>query len=257
MIPKIIHYCWFGRGEMPQQMKKCLKSWKKYCPDWEIIQWNEDNFDITGTVWTKQAYDAKKYAFVADYVRLWALKKYGGVYLDTDVELVKKLDRFCDHRGYVGFACTLGLSTGLIGAEKDHPYINEWFAFYKGKKFITDDGMELEPNTEYSTQLLTERGLQLNDEKQTVFDMTVYPQTFFCPLYVDSFKNVKTADTYAIHYFLATWRSEKARNSFKKAKWRGTWLYKAAVFLRVLPGRTARLILGDSRVERMKKKSGE
>ena len=217
MIPKIIHYCWFGRGEMPRQMKKCLKSWKKLCPDWELMEWNEDSFDINSTTWTQQAYEARKYAFVADYVRLWALKKYGGVYLDTDVELVKNLDCFAEHKGYVGFACTNGLSTGLIGAEKEHPYIQKWFDFYQGKSFRTDSGMDMEPNTEYSTQLLLERGMKLNDEKQTIFDMTIYPQTYFCPLYVDSFRNVKSGDTYAIHYFLATWRSERARKNFKKA----------------------------------------
>jgi hypothetical protein len=253
MIPKIIHYCWFGRGEMPKQMKKCLKSWKKHCPDWEIIQWNEDNFDIDGTPWTKQAYEAKKYAFVADYVRLWALKEYGGVYLDTDVELVKNLDCFAELEGYVGFACTLGLSTGLVGAVKEHPYILKWFEYYRGRSFLTDTGMDIEPNTEYSTQLLTDRGLKLNDEKQTVFGMTVYPQTYFCPLYVDSFKHVKSPDTYAIHYFLATWRSEKARKSFKRAKWRGTWLYRFGENLRLLPKRVLRLILGDKAVDNWKR----
>ena len=220
MIPKIIHYCWFGRGEMPKLMKKCLKSWKKHCPDWQIIEWNEDNFDISSTLWTKQAYEAKKYAFVSDYVRLWALNQYGGVYMDTDVELTKKLECFAVLKGYVGFACTRGLSTGLIGTVKGHPFIQKWFEYYQGKSFLTEDGLNVEPNTEYSTQLLLERGLLLNDEKQTVFDMTIYPQTYFCPLYVDSFKHVKTKNTYAIHHFLATWRSEKARKSFKRAKWR-------------------------------------
>ena len=103
MIPKTIHYCWFGHGEMSPMMKKCIRSWKKYCPDYEIIEWNEDNFAIDSTVWTKEAYDAKKYAFVADYVRLKVLYEYGGVYLDTDQELIKPIDIFMRHQCFMGF----------------------------------------------------------------------------------------------------------------------------------------------------------
>ena len=103
MIPKIIHYCWFGRGEMPKLIKKCIKSWKKFCPDYKIMLWNEDSFDINSTIWTKQAYEAKKYAFVADYVRLYALYNHGGIYLDTDQQLIKKIDCFTEHKAFMGF----------------------------------------------------------------------------------------------------------------------------------------------------------
>ena len=257
MIPKIIHYCWFGRGEMPKLMKKCIKSWKKFCPDWEVVLWNEDSFDVKSTLWTKQAYEAKKYAFVSDYVRLKALYEMGGVYLDTDVELVQNLDVFTKLDGYVGFACNLGLSTGLIGAAKAHPFIQRWFEHYHGKQFHTDQGDDMLPNTEYSTQLLLEKGLQLNDQKQTVFQMTVYPQTYFCPLFVDSFRNLKSKHTYAIHYFSATWRKESERKAFQRAKWRQTWIWKVADTMRYFPKRIARKMLGDDNIERIKKNLGK
>ena len=103
MIEKKIHYCWFGKGEMKPLMKKCIKSWKKYCPDYEIIEWNEDNFDVNSTLWTKQAYEAKKYAFVSDYVRLKVLYEHGGIYMDTDVEVVKPIDEFLSHDAFCGY----------------------------------------------------------------------------------------------------------------------------------------------------------
>ena len=102
-IPKVIHYCWFGRGKLPKLAKKCIKSWKKYLPDYKIIEWNEDNFDINSNQYVREAYEAKKYAFVSDYVRLYALYNYGGIYMDTDVEVIKSLDEFLIHEAFSGF----------------------------------------------------------------------------------------------------------------------------------------------------------
>lgn len=103
MIPKIIHYCWFGRGKMPKLALKCLKSWNKYCSDYKVICWNEDNFDINSNQYVKEAYESRKYAFVSDYVRLYALYNYGGVYMDTDVEVIKNIDKFLAEKAFTGF----------------------------------------------------------------------------------------------------------------------------------------------------------
>ena len=118
MIPKIIHYCWFGGKELPELAKKCIASWKKYCPDYEIIRWDESNFDLESCQYVKQAYQSKKYAFVTDYVRLYAMYTQGGVYMDTDVELTKNLDKFLDHQGFSGFESEAQIPTGIMAAEK-------------------------------------------------------------------------------------------------------------------------------------------
>ena len=102
MIPKILHYCWFGKKKLPALAKKCIASWKKYCPDYELILWNEDNFDLNSNTYVREAYDSGKFAFVTDYVRLWALYRYGGIYMDTDVEVIKSLDKFLVHPAFSG-----------------------------------------------------------------------------------------------------------------------------------------------------------
>ena len=137
-IPKIIHYCWFGKNEYPPIMKKCLKSWKKNCPDYQFVLWNEDTFDINSSEWTRRAYETKKYAFVADYVRLKAIKEYGGIYLDIDQELIKPLDKFLTHRAFLGFMREDSVSMGIIGAELNHPTICDLFKHYDNREFIVN-----------------------------------------------------------------------------------------------------------------------
>lgn len=141
MIPKIIHYCWFGGNPLPPLVQKCIKSWKKYCPDYEIVRWDESNFDISGSpLYVKQAYDKKKWAFVSDYVRLWALVNYGGVYMDTDVEVIQPIDRFLRESAFSGFEATDRIPTGIMACEKDHPTFKEWLNEYGKKLFVLDDG---------------------------------------------------------------------------------------------------------------------
>ena len=123
MIPKIIHYCWVGRNPLPENTKKYIETWKYFCPDYEIIEWNEDNFDINSNQYAAEAYAAKKWAFVSDYMRLSVLYKYGGIYLDTDMELIKKLDVFLKHHAFTAFESRELISAGIIGAEKDSKWI--------------------------------------------------------------------------------------------------------------------------------------
>ena len=123
MIPKIIHYCWFGDKELPKLAKKCLASWKKYCPDYQIKCWNESNFDVNSNQYVKEAYENKKYAFVTDYVRLYALYNFGGVYMDTDVEVIKNIDDFLNCKGFSSFESTNLVPTGILASEKELPII--------------------------------------------------------------------------------------------------------------------------------------
>ena len=141
-IPRTIHYCWFGRNPLPKLAQKCIKSWKKYCPDYEIIQWNEDNYDLSAApLYVRQAYEAKKWAFVTDYVRLQVVYEHGGIYLDTDVELIKKLDPLLQYDAYFGFEDGKHIATGLgFGAVKGAPILRELMEDYHDIPFILPDG---------------------------------------------------------------------------------------------------------------------
>lgn len=250
MIPKVIHYCWFGHGEMSPMMKKCLKSWKKYCPDYEIIEWNEENFDISSSEWTKEAYEAKKYAFVADYVRLEVLYKYGGVYMDTDQELIKSLDPFLKHSAFIGFMDTKSVNTGLMGAEKEHPIIKQLYQYYGNRHFLVAGKPDLNPNTEWGTQILLENGFKQNNTYQILdYNMHVYPQTYFCPTSCVSIEDCTSKNTVSLHHFAMTWRTEKAIKNFKKAK-----VAELKYKIRYAPNRIFRKLIGDEVVESIKKK---
>lgn len=258
MIPKIIHYCWFGRGEMPKLMKKCLKSWKKYCPDWKVVRWDEENFDVNSTLWTKQAYEARKYAFVTDYVRLWALDKYGGVYLDTDQELIKPLTPFLTHKAFFGFLDNVNISAGVIGAEPEHPVMGELLSYYENRGFFSADGKaDTKPNTNWMTQFFIHRGLRMDDSYQELEGVAVYPQTYFCPTSCVSPENLTGPKTVALHHWAMTWRSEKEKKNFAKMRRHRTWWYRGWEKIQILPQKTVRYLFGDDTVEKWKKKLGK
>ena len=257
MIPKRIHYCWFGRGEMPKLVKWCVKSWKKFCPGWEIVLWNEDSFDVNSTLWTKQAYEAKKYAFVADYVRLKAMYEMGGVYLDSDVELVKPIDEFLKHEAFSGFENPRSVPTGIMASEAGQQVIGRWLDWYTDRPYLIDGKPNMDPNVSFMTEDLVSRGLVLDNTFQIVDGFAMYPQTYFCPLHTDTVEHCRSDKTAAIHYFTSSWRSEKARQGMKLAKRHSTKWYKALVWLRCLPGRTARKLLGEDRVDRIRERLGK
>lgn len=253
MIPKIIHYCWFGHGEMPKLMKKCIKSWKKYCPDWDIIEWNETNFDVNSTLWTKQAYEAKKYAFVSDYVRLKVLYEHGGVYLDTDVELVKSIEPFLHHAAFSGFESKKTAPTGIIASEVNQPVISDWLDYYTDRPYLIDGKPNMDPNVSFMTADLIKRGLILNDTLQDIDGMCIYPQTYFCPLSVVEIEKKTTKDTHAVHYFTSTWRTPKALKDFARVRRHQTKWYRTLEWLRYLPNRLVRKIFGNNRIDKLKK----
>lgn len=206
MIPKIIHYCWFGRGKKSELALKCIESWKKYCPDYEFMEWSEDNFDICSNTYVKEAYESKKYAFVTDYVRLYALLNYGGIYMDTDVELVGNLDRFLDHQAFSGFEEDGFVPTGLMASEKGFSLFKELIDYYKDAKFILEDGsLNTTTNTFTITKTVEKYGLEKNGKFQVIEGFALYPKEYFCPLNDATGKVNATNNTVAIHWFSKSW----------------------------------------------------
>ena len=184
MIPKKIHYCWFGRGEMPELAKNCIASWHKYMPDYEYKLWNEDNFDINSVPYTKEAYEIRKFAFVSDYVRLWALERDGGVYLDTDVEVFKSFDDLLGYNAFAGFEGSKHLPMGTcVMASKAHgEWVTEQLVAYCDRHFINADGsFDLTTNVQFISAIMRENGFVQNGREQDYKDLHVFPVEYFSP----------------------------------------------------------------------------
>ena len=211
MIPKTIHYCWFGGKPMPKPVKKCMKSWKKYCPDYQLVRWDEKTFDLsTAPRYVQQAYQAKKWAFVTDYVRLQVIYEFGGIYLDTDVEVIRNLDKLLHNQVYFGFETDCAVNTGHgFGAEKGAPILREFLQDYEDRSFYLADGtMDLTPCPERNTAVLSAHGLVLNGEEQILDGgIHVYPRSFFCPKDFESGEILCTGETCSIHHFDASWHT--------------------------------------------------
>lgn len=216
MIPKIIHYCWFGGKEMPKLAKKCLKSWEKYCSDYKIMCWNEDSFNINSNQYVKEAYENKKFAFVTDYVRLYALYNYGGVYMDTDVEVIKPIDKFLENKAFSGFESTNLVPTGIMASEPKLEIFKELLDYYTDKKFINEDGtFDMTPNTKTISSILEKKGLVKNNEYQTVANFTFYESDYFCPIDCTTKEKKVTKNTYTIHWFSGSWLPPKEKLKLK------------------------------------------
>ena len=215
MIPKKIHYCWFGGNPLPELAQKCIESWRKFCPEYEIIEWNESNFDIVRFTYAKEAYDAKKWAFVSDVARLYALVTCGGIYMDTDVELLKPIDELLKYEAISGFEPKEQISTGLIGCRKEFPLFTELLADYDNRHFVDAEGnYDLTTNVKTITDICLKNGLILNNQKQTIEGFTLFPADYFCPKdYLTGKLNI-TENTYAIHHFDGSWLSEEERCFF-------------------------------------------
>ena len=207
MIPKIIHYCWFGRGEKPEQAKKCIDSWKRFLPDYRIKEWNEDNFDINSNQYVREAYESRKFAFVTDYVRLYAIYSEGGIYMDTDVEVLKTFDSFLHHNAFSGFETDGNVPTGMMAAEKGSIWAKELLDEYKNRKFIQEDGsFDMTTNTTVITNYMLRKGLILNNQYQDFPGLcTMYPADFFCPKDHRTGKIRCTKNTVCIHHFAGSW----------------------------------------------------
>ena len=209
MIPKKIHYCWFGRGEKPKLAKKCIDSWKKYCSDYEIVEWNEDNFDINQNEYTKYCYENKKFAFLSDYARLMVVYKEGGIYFDTDVEVIKSFDALLNNKAFVGFETDEYVNTGVgFGAEKNHPVIEQMLREYDK---LSDGKSGTIGCPILNTEALKKSGLKLNGQTQSLKDVTVYSAEYFNPYDAPTGRLSKSENTYSIHWYAASWLSKRKR----------------------------------------------
>jgi len=218
-IPKTIHYCWFGGGEMPDQGKLCIDSWRSYCPGYEIIEWNESNFDVNVSKFSKEAYKAEKWAFVSDYVRMYVLYNYGGVYLDTDVELIKNLDTLLENRAFFGFEGREYVNSGLgFGAVKGHGILSEMLAKYESIDFNeVRDCVETISAPILLTEVLNRHGLIKNGELQELADgVVIYPEDFFCPKNpITRLININS-NTFSIHHYEASWVDTDEKNHIEE-----------------------------------------
>lgn len=264
MIPKTIHYCWFGRNPKPKLAEKCIKSWKKKCPDYQIIEWNEDNFDIsTCPLYVRQAFEAKKWAFVTDYVRLKVVYDHGGIYLDTDVELRKNLDFLLDNKAYFGFEEGKYIATGLgFGAEKGSWILDELMGDYLSIPFLLPDGKTDDTSCPMrNTKVFLRHGLVQNNQKQLLDgSILILPTEYLSPISFFSGEKHITSNTVSVHWFAASWVSSEKKEKYDKIrKNRIKMLRKQKLLDRIdymlhLPNHILRYLLGVERYERIKKK---
>lgn len=225
MIPKIIHYCWFGGSPLDQRAQTCMASWKKYLPGWQIQEWNEKNFDIHINPYVEEAYRLKKWAFVSDYARLAILEEYGGIYLDTDVELVRGVEDLVAKGAFMGIeSCTakqIFVNPGLLMAAEPHnPVLQDIRATYETERFVSGRG----DTSGYTivrrtSQILREKyRLAVSDTTQVLEGITIYPKRFFCPMDYKTGKLQITEDTRSIHWYEASWLEGRQKKRHANAQ---------------------------------------
>ena len=211
VIPKKIHYCWFGGSPKSELIERCIESWRRYLPDYEIVEWNESSFDIHVCPYVEQAYERKKWAFVADYCRIWALYREGGVYFDTDVEVIRDpqgvLDAPC-----VGFESPRLVNPGLVMASEAGDWLcRSMLDEYNTDVFIMEDGSSnYRTICDRMTRFLTEKGLRLDNSLQEIGGYTVYPTEYFNPYNSKKDRFDLTDRTVTVHRFLASWQDEES-----------------------------------------------
>lgn len=217
-IPKIIHYCWFGGNPLPPMALRCIESWKKYFPEYEIKQWDESNFDVNIIPYTQQAYAAKKYAFVSDYARFWILYKYGGLYFDTDVEVIKSMDDIINKGPFMGCEKSytkgatpnkLGVAPGLgLGVNPGLGLYKEILNLYSTLDYNSSNNKTV---VSYTTELLCQKGLTNTPDIQAVEGVYIYPKDYFCPMDYKTGKLEKSENTRSIHHYSASWHGPKEK----------------------------------------------
>ena len=248
MIPKIIHYCWFGGKPLPKSAEKCIASWKKYLPDYEIKEWNEDNFDVNIIPYTAEAYKAKKYAFVSDYARFWILYQYGGIYFDTDVEVIRPIDDIVERGNFMGFetdpkpqlkadASEASVNPGLgMGVAPGLGIIKKMLDYYEGRHFeFIPGGIGQLTIVHIATEVLRKAGLKQQQGIQQVDDMWIYPAEYFCPINLKTGRIHVRPNTRTIHHYAGTWQDKHF--SFKE------WIKKVlpeSLLLKVMAVKTKR-----------------
>lgn len=237
IIPKIIHYCWFGRNPLPKSAKKCLASWRKYLPDFEIKEWNEDNFDVNVIPYTHDAYQAKKYAFVSDYARFWILYHYGGVYFDTDVEVIKPLDDLLKDGAFMGWETPSSdgaykIAPGLgLAAPAQFPLYKEILGGFERLNFhLANGGINPYSMIPMVTDILSRKGLQLDGNTQRVAGVMIYAPAYFCPMNAVSGQVLITPKTYTIHWYTMSWLPKHRQWRVKMMRVLRRLLYSFSLF---------------------------
>lgn len=220
-IPKIIHYCWFGKNPKSKDVEKYIESWRKYCPDYEIREWNESNFDLNESAYCREAYEAKKWAFITDYVRLKALYEYGGFYMDTDVEVVKSLEPLRIFDAVSGYEAPTRIQTGTMGSCRDNEWIGMLLHYYDNRHFFRNDGsLDLTTNVNVITELTSQKYGLIFDGKRKEFgnNMVLLPFDYLCAKDINTGKIKATINTFTIHHFKGSWLSDEDRyaNYLKK-----------------------------------------
>lgn len=213
MIPKKIHYCWFGRGEMPELAKQCIASWHRCMPGWEYRLWNEDNFNINSVPYVKEAYDARKFAFVTDYVRLYALYTEGGVYMDTDVETLKSYDDLLGLSAFTGYEGSKYMPpvTGTMASQAGGEWVKEQLDSYVGAHFLCEDGsLDLTTNTDRISNIMRANGFVQDGKMQVYKDMHIFPCEYFCPRQTSG-EVLITENTYCDHHFMSSWNVKEVK----------------------------------------------
>ena len=219
-IPRIIHYFWFGKKEMPDDYKKNIETWQKYCPDYEIVRWDENNCNIDECSYAKEAYEQRKYGFVPDYFRLKTIYEQGGIYLDTDVLLLKPLDELLYLSAYTGFEDNEKVAFGVgFGAGKGFPLLKEMYEVYEKIHFVNDDGsLNTIASPTYQTNILKKHGLVCNGRMQIVEGMTILPMNYLTVQSNHTGRRYLTKNSFSIHQYAASWFSEKDRENKRKAE---------------------------------------
>lgn len=226
MIPKKIHYCWFGGNPLPELAIKCIESWKKYCPDYEIIQWNEKNYDIKKNKYMYQAYENKRWGFVPDYARLDIIYNHGGIYLDTDVELIKPIDELLEHQAFAGVEqnpqyIALGLG---FGACKGHQTVKAMRDYYDELLFEENGELNLTPAPKINSKVLQEMGYVFSEQVNNSCAITIFPSEYFCPINYDTNELTITEKTYSIHHYTASWYDDTQRYALRLKRSLGRFL---------------------------------
>lgn len=217
-IPRIIHYCWFGKKPLPKESLRLIETWRRYMPGYEIMKWDESNFDVRMIPYTSQAYDAGKYAFVSDFARFWILYNKGGIYFDTDVELLKSITDIVERGPFMGCermpregasAVNLNVAPGLgLGTYANHPFYKEMIDFYGSLDFMKQkDKHNFNTVVDYTSSALSAKGLENSTEIQYIDGIYIYPKEYFCPMDLDTREIVLTPNTRSIHYYNASWQS--------------------------------------------------
>jgi mannosyltransferase OCH1-like enzyme len=214
MIPKVIHYCWFGRNPLPESAKKCIASWRKFFPDYEIKEWNEDNFDVNIIPYTTEAYQAKKYAFVSDYARFWILYHYGGIYFDTDVEVIKPMDDILARGPFMGIENRkppINVAPGLgLGVEAYNPVYKMILEQFVNNLYRINQ-LQKGNVVYFATKIFKELGLKDENKLQIISEFTIYPSEYFNPYnYVNGVLDIKS-ETRSIHWYGGSWMSRFKR----------------------------------------------